>query len=406
MTTQDGVVLGKLNSLNPSNNGTLAIQLATGYAYKLGVYYYNSASYSLALNACTSTYKRIDRLVIRFDPVTNRAANATIIPGVATTGTPSVPSIASTDIMIAQILVDNTTGTYVYTVTDERAALQITGLASTLVNGKFVGERFFMGGLLTPGVNCPVIPRYDTNHDVTASGGSAGTNAPLLVAFYRNQAASIPTGGTFRTSWAVTVSGSTVTFDATADGLLDRLTADALVSGFLNGNQAATFSADFSTAATQLYITVNGSDFPITAINTGARTITVTGSPTTGSQTAIFYPYRCGVTTSIRLRKLSGFVPVAAGDYDGEVINGLRCMDRFQGHWHDIGSEIVNGPIYTNGAGGAGAGSAMVGSATVSHWWTARAAQSDTAAGTPRTGKTTSPRSAGGYLYEWAGTLV
>jgi hypothetical protein len=26
--------------------------------------------------------------------------------------------------------------------------------------------------------------------------------------------------------------------------------------------------------------------------------------------------------------------------------------------------------------------------------------------GTPRTGKTTSPRSAGGFLYEWAGILV
>jgi hypothetical protein len=306
--------------------------------------------------------------------------------------------------MIAQILVDNTTGTYAYTVTDERAALQITGLASTLVNGKFVGERFFMGGLLTPGVNCPVIPRYDTNHDVTASGGSAGTNAPLLVAFYRSQAASVPTAGVFYNSWPVTCSGTRITFnsDGHGDGLLSALTADAIVSGFLNGNQASTFSADFTTAATQLYITVNGIDYPISNISTGNRYIdVVSGTPTTG--TAIFYPYRCGVTTSIRLRKLSGFVPVATGDYDGEVINGLRCMDRGQGHWHGFAvgclgllARYASGQSYAlPGAGTTvGASEGYVGPIT------------DGTNGTPRTGKTTSPRSAGGYLYEWAGTLV
>ena len=73
MALQDGVALGKLNSLNPTNNGTLTITMDTGYCYKDGVYYCNSASYSLALNACTSGYQRIDYLVIRFDPVTNRA---------------------------------------------------------------------------------------------------------------------------------------------------------------------------------------------------------------------------------------------------------------------------------------------------------------------------------------------
>lgn len=398
MATQDGVVFGKLNSLTPSNAGTLAIVLATGYAYKAGVYYYNSASYSLPLTAVTTTYKRIDRLVIRFDPVTNRAANATIIPGVATTGTPSAPAIASTDLYIAQILIDNTTGTYAYTVTDERVPLNITGLASTLVNGKFVGERFFMGAPLTPGVTCPVVLRSDANHDITSTGGGAGTNAPLLVALYRAQAASVPTSGTFRTSWAVTVSGSTVTFGTDGDGLLNAIQSDAQVSGFLNGNQAATFSADYSTSATLMCLNVAGVDYPIAGLSTGSRTITVTGTPTSGSQTAIFYPYRiAGSTTSIRLRRLSGFVQVAAGDYDGEVVAGLRCMDRGQGHKSTVnlyqGSSSTGQIGLWNNSGG-----------TIANYDSGMT--TDGTNGTPRTGKTTSPRSAGAYLYEWAGILV
>ena len=151
MALTDGVVLGKLNSLSPSNNGTLTITLATGYCYKAGVYYYNSAAYSLALNACTTGYKRIDYLVIRYDPTSTRSAFAYVIPGVATTGTPSASSYASTDIPIGTILVDNSSGTYAYTVTDTRQALQMTGLSSALVNGKIIGERFFTGIKLTPG---------------------------------------------------------------------------------------------------------------------------------------------------------------------------------------------------------------------------------------------------------------
>lgn len=410
MATQDGVVFGKLNSLNATNNGTLTITMNTGYAYKSGVYYYNSASYSLALNACTTGYKRIDYLVTRFDPVNTRSAYAYVISGVATTGTPSVPSIASTDIPVATILVDNSTGTYAYTVTDARQALQITGLAPTLVNGKFVGERFFIGAKLTPGVNCPVVARYDANHDITASGGSAGTNAPLLVNLYRNEAANVPTLGTFHTSWSVTVANgvpsggsSRISFGADGDGLLDRLTADALVSGFLNGNQAATFSADFSTAATQLYLTVNGSDFPITAISTASRYVDVTGSPTTGSQTAIFYPYRCGVATSIRLRKLSGFVQAVAGDYDGEVIDGLRTMDRGQGHKHNSANGTPSGGAQTNVPFTT---TSTTATGTYGYTIPTDVPLTDGTNGTPRTGKTTSPRSAGGYLYEWAGILV
>jgi hypothetical protein len=402
MTTGDGVVLGKLNSLTPSNDQTLSITLATGYCYKSGVYYYNSSAYKLSLNACTSGYKRIDYLVIRYDPTTTRSAFAYVISGVATTSTPSAPSTSSTDIPIATILIDNSTGTYAYTVTDMRQSLQVPGLASILVNGKIVGERFFTGSKLTPGVTCPVVARYDANHDITASGGTAGTNAPLLVALYRAEAASIPTSGTFYSSWSVTVSGSTVTFGAGGDGLLAAIAADALVSGFLNTNQSAsTFAVDFSTAATQLYINIAGTDYAITGESVGSRTLTVNGTPTTGSQTAIFYPYRTASTSTIRLRRLSGFVQAVAGDYDGEVIAGLRCMDRTQGHNHNLG---YGTPVGTGGITAYNNTIAPVARTNLTN--AVGDPITDGTNGAARTGKTTSPRSAGGYLYEWAGVLV
>jgi hypothetical protein len=403
MAIQDGVVFGKLNSLAPSNDGTLTITLATGYCYKTGVYYYNSAAYSLSLNSCTTGYKRIDYLVIRYDPTTTRSAFAYVIPGVATTGTPSAPAIGSTDIPIGTILVDNSTGTYAYTVTDVRQSLTVSGLSPILVNGKIVGERFFTGIKLTPGTSCPVIPRFDANHDVTSTGGGAGTNAPLLVALYRAEVASIPTGGSFYTSWSVTVSGSTVTFGGSGDGILSAIQNDALVSGFLSGNQAATFAADYTTAASQICVNIAGVDYIVSGVSTGSRTLTVSGSPATGSQTLILYPYRiAGSTTSIRLRKLSGFVQVVTGDYDGEVVAGLRIMDREQEHIH---STSVHTYAYTSSGTATVAGNTANGSQADISQNNTGVSITDGTHGTPRTGKTTSPRSAGGYLYEWAGLL-
>ena len=72
MALQDGVALGKLNSLNPTNNGTLTITMDTGYCYKAGVYYYNSASYSLALNACTSEQQHYRWTTVARDRVSHR----------------------------------------------------------------------------------------------------------------------------------------------------------------------------------------------------------------------------------------------------------------------------------------------------------------------------------------------
>lgn len=103
-----------------TNAGTLSVDIDTGCAVKSGVLYLNSASLNKALSSVTSGSLRIDRIVIRTS-VANRNMVATIITGTETTGTPAAPAIVdATDVLLAKILIDRSTGTYVYTVTDER----------------------------------------------------------------------------------------------------------------------------------------------------------------------------------------------------------------------------------------------------------------------------------------------
>lgn len=116
---QSGVIRGLDNTLALSNNGTLSIDMATGVAAKSGYLYQNTAAMNMALDAVTSGSKRIDRVVIRVD-LTARQVVATVLKGVES-GTPSAPAITgSTDVLLGQILLDRSSGSYVYTVTDER----------------------------------------------------------------------------------------------------------------------------------------------------------------------------------------------------------------------------------------------------------------------------------------------
>jgi len=92
---------------------------------------------------------------------------------------------------------------------------------------------------------------------------------------------------------------------------------------------------------------------------------------------------------------------VAAGDAGGEVVGGFRKMDREQSHYHNPNPATVNGYLQ-NGAGtltiGAGAGSSLQ--------TTTGAPVSDLVNGTPRTGKTTDPRTAGQYAYTWGAVYI
>ena len=238
----------------------------------------------------------------------------------------------------------------------------------------------------------PVIART-ADVDVTSA------QAPDLVTAMRAEQATIIGVN----SWAVTCAGSVITFpnNASAIALCTQLQEDALVQRFLSSGQSATYAVSGGDYGNPRCINVSGTDYAITAVNVASRTVTVTGSPSTG--TAIFYPHRiAGSSTSIRLFKLTGFVPVAQGDADGQYIAALRMMDRGQGHFH---SPLGAGPFIQNGAPGL-TWLAMAGGTAWGQASTTGAPITDGANGTPRNGKTTDPRGHARYIYTWARRLI
>jgi hypothetical protein len=185
------------------------------------------------------------------------------------------------------------------------------------------------------------------------------------------------------------------------------LTEDAKVSRWMNLSEDATAPSvvDFITSATSRCINIAGTDYPIypstaaSAISITSGTIIFEGKPAGATVTASIYTYRIPGTTNVRLRKIAGFVGVAAGDAGGEVVGGFRKMDRGQGHWHPYGK--------TPGAGTQANIEGSIGTATNdSTLYYVRNAVTDTVNGTPRTGKTTDPRTAGQYAYTWAGVYT
>ena len=243
----------------------------------------------------------------------------------------------------------------------------------------------------------PYIPRYDSDHDVTTA------MAPDLVTAYRAEVASINVLGTRYTSWTGTVSGSTITFASNNQNLalVTMYANEAAANGYIQ-SQAASYSPLFTGTAQRVF-RVNGVDFPVTGCSTGALTITVSGSPTTGSQTCQAPTYCiAGSTTSVRLPRISGFVGVTTQDYDGEFVAGWRKMDRGQGHWHHA---VWGSTANYSGVGGSApwptpGGSGLAVDTTV------QMPISDGTNGTPRTGKTTDPKVYPRYTYTHAGRLL
>lgn len=215
---------------------------------------------------------------------------------------------------------------------------------------------------------------------------------PRLVPFLRAQKCKV--GGV--TDHTVSVSGSTITWPDTpaANMLLKDLANDAIVSNWFNSGEPANFlgGTDFATASSQRCVTVAGIEYIYTAIDLVGRTMTVVGTPAAGSQTASVCPHRIAGSTSARIYKLSGFVMVNAGDAGYEVVGGLRKMDRGQGHYILVpgGMEGASGTS-TRTLGGVGTSNI---SANII---------SNGVDGTPRTGKTTDPRTASSFFTIWAG---
>ncbi len=116
---KDGVIRGLGNELAVTNSGLVEVDVNTGSAVMGGRLYENTASVNLPLDAVTSGSKRYDRIVVRVDE-TARTMVLTVIKGVEG-ASPSAPAIdGTTDVLLAIILLDRSSGSYVYTLTDER----------------------------------------------------------------------------------------------------------------------------------------------------------------------------------------------------------------------------------------------------------------------------------------------
>lgn len=251
----------------------------------------------------------------------------------------------------------------------------------------------------------PAIPRHDGDHDISTT-----QTTQAVIDKFRNEPLTV--GG--YSSYAVTVSGSTITVTGPSTAVRDALLNSLLNCGYVNrwksSGEAATYFAsgpDWTYASRIYCVTIAGVDYPITAVSTGSFTITVTGTPASGSQTLYIYPMRiAGSTTSARLRSLAGFVPVPAGDGSMTIMAMAQLMDTFQIHGHSNGliggtnAELIN----TNAGSGSNGLYALA--TTGTQVLGIKAAASYDSNGSPRTSKNTSPRTVGVNMYTWLGVLL
>jgi len=217
------------------------------------------------------------------------------------------------------------------------------------------------------------------------------------------------------TDHAVTVAGAVITFgiSAATNAILTLIVNDAIVTNYINGGEIANFlnGSTYAVAAAQRTVTISAVDYTIIGVDTVARTITVSVNPPVGPQSLSVFPYRVAGNVNVaRFLRIAGFVGVAAGDAGGEVIGGFRKMDRGQNHWQGLfGSNQASA---TSGIVGAYLSQPVAGIYRADTSGTQMGTESvknpitDTANGTPRTGKTTDPRTAGQYAYTWGGKYI
>jgi hypothetical protein len=215
------------------------------------------------------------------------------------------------------------------------------------------------------------------------------TNYPLLVPYLRALKVKYLDGTSGEvSSFTATVASSSIAMptSTSSDAILSSLAEDVLVHGGYTNFRS---------------ITVAGTEFPITNINTSTRVITVTGTPSAGSQTVEFYNYRItGSSTTARLFEIKGRNIITPNDSSGRHQNGLRVRDRFQGHFHDLTN---NTSVIRNIAGGNAGGS---GSSSNNSTLLAENPIADLTNGTPRTGSTTHGAGVSAHLYIWARSYI
>lgn len=232
-----------------------------------------------------------------------------------------------------------------------------------------------------------------TNFDLSISIND--TNWPDYVPWLRSQQNIYLEGKTGQTnSFSGTIAASVIT--------LDNNTANNAILAILEQDQLA-----FGTFSNWRTVDIDGTTYDITALDVTARTITVSGAPTTGVQSAAFYPHRvAGSTTTARLHSMSGYTMRGTGT--SELVSGFFRRDRLQGHRHFVtnGSNVESSLInYGNtvGAGGVNIARSNVASGTQ---FEIRDPNTDGINGTPRTGSDTHGPDVGVHIYQYGGRYI
>lgn len=257
---------------------------------------------------------------------------------------------------------------------------------------KNIGEFFYIEENKSPSafaINTPDnffpainLSKININLDIST------TNYPLLVPYLRALKVRYLDGTSGEVnSWTATVSGSNITMptSTSSDAILSSLAEDVLVHGGYTNFRS---------------ITVAGTEFPITNINTSTRVITVTGTPSAGSQTVEFYNYRItGSSTTARLFEIKGRGFISPNDASGRHQNGLRVRDRMQGHKFrsDFTNLNASTPLTIQSlSGGSSTSFSSLDSSIIT----------DGLSGTPRTGSTTHGAGVSAHLYIWARSYI
>lgn len=247
----------------------------------------------------------------------------------------------------------------------------------------------------------PAVCRTDADHDISTA------QVPQWVIDDLN-ATVITLNGV--SEFTATLAGGVLTFgtSTTYDKLLALINEFGMVNQYYHSGESATYAASgaYHAGTRQYCVTIGGVNYAITACSVASRTISLATAPANGTVTVEVGINRiAGSTTSSRLRKISGQALVAAGDVTGEVVPGGARMDRFQ-HWQLGGTDeeqeywgIVSvRNLTTSGTSYSGSTipnyrTTLQGDSKMLH------AKNDGTNGTPRTGKTTDPRTVGMAVY-------
>lgn len=274
----------------------------------------------------------------------------------------------------------------------ETELLSVATLKNSIDYSKIIGELFTLDFPKTPSFTFnPASPRTYfpavnlTEIDVTITVDNTDVPQAFLDHLRSVYLIYLPgkSGEVFQ--WAVTVSGSDITFPNTtsANAMLAALFEDKEVQGTFTNHRT---------------VNIDGTDYAITAINLVTRVVTVSGSPTTGSQTAQFFHHRiAGSTTTARLFEVSGESYIATGDADGYFIAGLRTRGYFQGH--RMAPLPGSGPFAVNRPGSL----VFAPSSAGNFDGTTGDPVTDGVNGIPRTRKTTHSPGLSGIPYQWCG---